>query len=128
MEQWKVIFRSSLDAKDHGDQNGDNMNSANSKDKEESMNSASKKFDPLSYNGGPITRVRAKKMKEAIMGLILHHLEPMLKSQRSRSTHGQPQSKPNSCAHDPSYIWAEFLSLIGVYNSAIGRIIQSILG
>ena len=68
------------DAKDHGDHDRDNMNQANSKDKEESMNSASTRFDPLSYNGGPITRARAKKMKEAIIGLILHHLEPLLTS------------------------------------------------
>ena len=65
---------------DHDGDNMNNMNSANLKDKEESMNSASTRIDPLSYNGGPIIKVRAKKMKEAIMALILHHLEPMLQS------------------------------------------------
>ena len=47
-------------------------------------------LDPLSYNGGPITRARAKKMKDAIMGLILPNLEPMLKSQ-SQLVKGQNQ-------------------------------------
>ena len=73
---------------------GDNMNSANSKDNKESSNSAKSNFNPLSYNGGPITKARAKKMKEAIMGLILHHLEPMLKSQ-SQMVKGQSQHMVN---------------------------------
>ena len=47
-------------------------------------------LDPLSYNGGPIIRARAKKMKEAIMGLILPNLEPMLNSQ-SQLVKGQGQ-------------------------------------
>ena len=85
------------------------MNSANSKDKEESMNSASTRFDPLSYNGGPITRARAKKMKEAIMGLILHHLELMLKSQ-SQMVKGQSQQVKGQGQHlvnlnpSPTYV------------------------
>ena len=47
-------------------------------------------LDPLSYNGGPITRARAKNMKEAIVGLILPNLEPMLNSQ-SQQVKGQSQ-------------------------------------
>ena len=47
-------------------------------------------FDPLSYNGGLITKARAKKMKEAIMGIILPNLEPMLNSQ-SQQVKGQSQ-------------------------------------
>ena len=66
-------------------------------------------LDPLSYNGGPITRARAKKMKEAIMGLILHHLEPKLKSQ-SQMVKGQSQMFKGQCQHminlnpSPSYV------------------------
>ena len=55
-------------------------------------------FDPLSYNGGPITRARARKMKEAIMGLILHNLEPMLKSQ-SQLVKGQSQQVKSQGQH-----------------------------
>ena len=58
------------------------------------MNLATTHHDPLSYNGGPITRARAKKMKEAIMSLILHHLEPILTSQ-SQLVKGQGQHMVN---------------------------------
>ena len=61
---------------------------------EESFVRPKPNFDPLSYNGSPITRARAKKMKEAIMGLILHHLEPMLTSQ-SQLVKGQGQHMVN---------------------------------
>ena len=97
-----IFYNFICDVKDHGDHDGDNMNSANSKDKEESINSASTRFNPLSYNGGPITRARAKKMKEAIMGLILHHLEPMLKSQ-SQMVKGQGQHMVN-LNPSPTYV------------------------
>ena len=33
-------------------------------------NQESKPMDPLSLNGGPMTRVRAKSMKEALNGLV----------------------------------------------------------
>ena len=59
----------------------DMFNSAKSNLKKECSIRPTTRFNPLSYNRGPITRARAKKMNEAIMGLILHHLEPMLKSQ-----------------------------------------------
>ena len=51
------------------------------KENEESYVRPKPNLDPLSYNGGPITRARAKKMKEAIVGLILPNLEPRLNSQ-----------------------------------------------
>ena len=60
------------------------------KENEESYVRPKPTLDSLSYNGGPITRARAKKMKEAIMGLILPILEPMLKSQ-SQQVKGQSQ-------------------------------------
>ena len=102
------------------------------KEKEENYVRPKPNLDPLSYNGGPITRTRAKKMKEAIVGLILLNLENMLnsqsqqvkgqsqqvKGQRSRSTHG-PKSKPNTCALDPSNHWAEIHIHQGSLNSAI---------
>ena len=93
-----------FNAKDHGDHDGDgaSMDSVNSKEGVDIFNSAKSNskgecsiqpttnFDPLSYNGGPITRARAKKMKEAIMGLILPNLEPILKS-TSQLVKGQSQ-------------------------------------
>ena len=60
---------------------GDDISNSAKDEFEESYVRPKPNFDPLSYNGGPITRARARKMKEAIMGLILHNLEPMLKSQ-----------------------------------------------
>ena len=60
------------------------------KENEESYVRPKPNLDPLSYNGGPITRARAKKMKEAIVGLILPNLEPMLNSQ-SQQVKGQSQ-------------------------------------
>ena len=33
-------------------------------------NQESKPMDPLSINGGPMTRARAKRMKEALNGLV----------------------------------------------------------
>ena len=81
------------DAKDHEDNSAKDIkaikNSAK-EEKEESFVRPKPNLDPLSYNGGPITRARAKKMKEAIMGLILPNLEPMLKSQ-SQLVKGQSQ-------------------------------------
>ena len=69
---------------------GDNLKNLAKKTKEESYDRPKPNVDPLSYNGGPITRAKAKKMKEAIMGLILPNLEPMLKSQ-SQMVKGQSQ-------------------------------------
>ena len=45
-----------------------------------STSTNTKKLDPLSYDGGPITPARAKKMKAAIIGLVQSHLELMGKS------------------------------------------------
>ena len=62
-------------------------------------------LDPLSYNGGPITRARAKKMKEAIVGLILLNLEPMLKSQSQLvKGHGQPKVNPSPSPTTPVHV------------------------
>ena len=69
---------------------GDDISNSAKDEFEESYVRPKPNFDPLSYNGGPITRARARKMKEAIMGLILHNLEPMLKSQ-SQLVKGQSQ-------------------------------------
>ena len=83
----------SSDAKDHEDNSAKDIkaikNSAK-EEKEESFVRPKPNLDPLSYNGGPITRARAKKMKEAIVGLILPNLEPMLNSQ-SQQVKGQSQ-------------------------------------
>ena len=90
------------DAKEHEDsaiegddlknsaKDGIDLKNSAKEEKEESFVRPKPNLDPLSYNGGPITRARAKKMKEAIMGLILPNLEPMLKSQ-SQLVKGQCQ-------------------------------------
>ena len=70
--------------------NGIDMKNSALKENEESYVRPKPILDPLSYNGGPITRARARKMKKAIIGLILHNLEPMLKSQ-SQLIKGQSQ-------------------------------------
>ena len=81
------------DLEDHGDHSAKDLvdlkNSA-LKGNEESYVRPKPNLDPLSYNGGPITRARAKKMKEAFVGLILLNLEPMLNSQ-SQQVKGQSQ-------------------------------------
>ena len=63
--------------------------------KEEGANSTTtskENLDPLSYPGGPITRARVKKMKEAIMGLVQSHLiNGQLMVNWSKSIHSQQQ-------------------------------------
>ena len=76
--------------KDHSAKDGIDIKNSAKEEKEESFVRPKPNLDPLSYNGGPITRARGKKMKEAIMGLILSNLEPMLKSQ-SQLVKGQSQ-------------------------------------
>ena len=78
------------DLEDHSAKNGIDMKNSALKENEESYVRPKPTLDPLSYNGGPITRARAKKMKEAIVGLILPNLEPMLNSQ-SQQVKGQSQ-------------------------------------
>ena len=86
------------------------------KENEESYVRPKPNFDPLSYNRGPITRSRARKMKEAIMGLILHNLEPMLKSQ-SQVVKGQSQQvKGQGQLIDPS----PSLTLVHLIQATIG--------
>ena len=78
------------------------MKNSAKEEKEENFVRPKPKLDPLSYNGGPITRARAKKMKEAIVGLILLNLEPMLNSQ-SQQVKGQSQQvKGQGQLMDPS--------------------------
>ena len=102
LDQFGLPLEAPFDAKDHEDSamEGDDLkNSAKDlksmknsakEEKEESFVRSKPNLDPLSYNGGPITRARAKKMKEAIVGLILLNLEPMLNSQ-SQQVKGQSQ-------------------------------------
>ena len=77
-------------AKDHSAKDLIDLKNSALKENEESYVRPKPNLDPLSYNGGPITRARAKKMKEAIVGLILPNLEPMLNSQ-SQQVKGQSQ-------------------------------------
>ena len=89
MGQWTIRPRTYKLQKNSAKDGIDIKNLAK-EEKEESFVRPKPNFDPLSYNGGPITRARAKKMKEAIMGLILPNLEPMLNSQ-SQQVKGQSQ-------------------------------------
>ena len=88
-----ISYPEQVDAKSNEDNLAKDLkdikNSAK-EEKEESFVRPKPNLDPLSYNGGPITRARAKKMKEAIVGLILPNLEPMLNSQ-SQQVKGQSQ-------------------------------------
>ena len=95
---------SAKDLKDIKNSAKDGIDIKNSalKEKEENYVRPKPNLDPLSYNGGPITRARAKKMKEAIVGLILLNLEPMLNSQ-SQQVKGQSQQvKGQGQLMDPS--------------------------
>ena len=117
----EILLLSFFDAKDledHGDHSAkDGIGIKNSakdlksikdsakEEKEESFVRPKPNLDPLSYNGGPITRARAKKMKEAIMGLILPNLEPMLKSQSQLvKGHGQPMVNPSPSPTTPVHV------------------------
>ena len=75
------------------------MKDSAKEESEESFVRPKPNFDPLSYNGGPITRARAKKMKEAIMGLILPNLEPMLKSQSQLMVNPSPSPTRPTLVH-----------------------------
>ena len=89
---------SAIDGKfiNNSDKDLKGMKNSALKEVEESFVRPKPNLDPLSYNGGPIIRARAKKMKEAIMGLILPNLEPMLNSQSNWSKVKVNKSKVNS--------------------------------
>ena len=107
MVEWKESKLQQRDANDHGVLT---LNSAMGGVKKGGINYTiinNENLNPLSYNGGPIIRARAKRMKEAIMGLVQSHLvngQLMVNTKVKDQSQFMVNSSPSTIESSPRYV------------------------